>query len=303
MHYYQMKSLDLSIIIGNYNTKELLKKTLSSIYHYTKNINFEIIVIDDGSIDKSVEMVEIFFPKIKIKKNTRNLGYSKTYNIGTRLSNSRYVLHLSSDVYFTKDTSLDLILKFMDENPKIGIAGCKIIKHNGSLDAPCRHASPTIINVLFQTFGLYKLFPNIKSANYYMTYLPDNQITKVGGIIGAFMLIRKELIDDIGYLDEQFFIYCEDTDYCYRAIKAGWEVYYFPKVKVKHIHGGTTRQFKIRSLVNFHKGMFFYYIKHHANENFFLLNLIVYFGILFRFGLFVSIELLTYLRLKPDKIS
>lgn len=291
-----MKPLDLSIIIGNYNTQDLLKNTLSSIYKNIKNISYEIIAIDDGSIDGSVEMVKKNFPKIKIKKNTKNLGYSKTYNIGSKLSQSRYILHLNSDVYFTKNSPMDILLRFMDENPKIGIAGCKIIKYDGTLDLPCRHALPTIKNVFFQTFGLYKLFPKVKSLNYYMTYLPDNQITKVGGIIGAFMLIKKEVIKQIGYLDERFFIYCEDTDYCYRAIKAGWDVYYFPKIKVKHMHGGTTRQSKIKSLINFHRGMFLYYGKHHANENFFLLNLIVYTGIVARFMLFAVMELLNYRR-------
>src|SRR3972149_5947101 len=100
-----MKQFDISIIIGNYNTEKLLKRTLSSVYRNTKNISFEIIVVDDGSIDKSVEMVRKKFPKIKIKENTENLGYSKTYNIGTKLSKSRYILHLNSDVIFTKDSS------------------------------------------------------------------------------------------------------------------------------------------------------------------------------------------------------
>jgi len=277
-----MKLLDLSIIIGNYNTEELLKKTLTSIYKNTKNINYEIIVIDDGSVDGSVEMIKRNFPKIKIKKNIKNLGYSKTYNIGTKLSKSRYILHLNSDVFFTKDSSLDLIIKFMDKNPNIGIAGCKVIKHDGSLDLPCRRSLPTIKNVFFQTTGLYKIFPKNKSLNYYLTYLPDNKITKIECIMGAFMLIKKNLIKEIGYLDERFFIYSEDIDYCYRAIKAGWDVYYFPKIKVKHIHGGTTRQFKIKYLLNFHKGMFLYYNKHMARRNFFILNLLVYLGILIR---------------------
>lgn len=291
-----MKALDLSIIIGNYNTEKLLKRTLTSIYKNTRNINFEIIVVDDGSVDKSVEMVKKEFPKIKIKKNLKNLGYSKTYNIGTKLSNSRYILHLNSDVSFTKDSSLNLIIKFMDQNPNIGISGCKVIKHDGSLDLPCRRALPTIKNVLFQTTGLYKIFPKIKSLNYYLTYLPDDKIAKIECIMGAFMLIKKELIQEIGYLDERFFIYSEDIDYCYRAVKADWDIYYFPKIKVKHIHGGTTRQFKIKYLINFHKGMFLYYNKHFLKSNFFLLNYFVYLGIILRFICFTLIGLTSNLK-------
>ncbi|MBF8250051.1 MAG: hypothetical protein HW400_652 [Candidatus Levybacteria bacterium] len=288
-----MKQLDLSIIIGNYNTEKLLEKTISSVYRNIKNISFEIIVVDDGSSDRSVEMVKNKFPKIKIRENAKNLGYSKTYNIGTRLSKSRYVLHLNSDIFFTKDSSLDLIIKFMDKNQNIGISGCKIIKRDGSLDMPCKRSLPTIINVFSQTIGLYKIFPKIKSLNYYLTYIPDDEIARIECIMGAFMLIRKELIKKIGYLDERFFIYSEDIDYCYRAIKAGWSVYYFPKIKIKHMHGGTTQQFKFKYLLNFHKGMFLYYNKHFARKNLFLVNYLIYSGILLRLAFFTVIGLLS----------
>lgn len=295
-----MKLPDVSIVICNYNTSKILKNTLSSIYKNARNISFEIIVVDDGSTDDSVEMMNKYFPKIKVIRNIKNLGYSKSCNIGTKLAKGRYVLQLNSDVNFTKDTSIDLLIDFMNENPKIGICGCKIIRHDGSLDLPCKHAIPTLKNSFFQPFGLYKLFPKIKSINYYMTYLSDNEPAKVGGL-GAFMLIRKELIKQIGYLDERFFIYCEDTDYCYRAIKAGWDIYYFPKAKVIHMHGGTTSKFKLKALLLFHKGIFLYYNKHYSNQNFFLINLFVYAGILARLVLFMSIELLKYVKAKLNR--
>lgn len=287
---HTMKLPDISIVICNYNTSKILKNTLSSIYRNNKNISFEIVVVDDGSTDDSIEIIKKYFPKIKVIRNIKNLGYSKSCNIGTKLSKGKYILHLNSDVNFTKNTHMNSLIKFMDEHPNTGICGCKIVKTDGSLDLSCRHSLPTIRNSLFQPFGLYKLFPNIKSINYYMTYLPDNQITKVGGL-GAFMLIRRKLIEEIGYLDERFFIYCEDTDYCYRAIKAGWDIYYFPKIKVKHMHGGTTNQFPIRALLIFHKGIFLFYKKHYASKNFLLLNFIVYLGILVRLTLFTTFEL------------
>lgn len=297
-----MKYLELSIVICNYNTRKILKNTLFSIYKNTKGIAFEIIVVDDGSTDGSVEMIKKYFPKIKVIKNIKNLGYSKSCNIGTKLSKGKYILHLNSDVNFTKNTSMNLIMQFMDEHPNIGICGCKIIKNDNSLDLACRHAVPTLRNSFFQMFSLYKLFPKIKSINYYMTYLPDNQITKVGGL-GAFMLIRRKLIDEIGYLDDRFFIYCEDTDYCYRTIKAGWDIYYFPKIKAKHMHGGTTNQFRLRALLIFHKGIYLYYRKHYADRNFFLVNLIVYLGILIRLILFMLTELFKIPKVKLSKVK
>ncbi|MEK7572915.1 MAG: glycosyltransferase family 2 protein [Patescibacteria group bacterium] len=284
-----MKLLDLSIVICNYNTQEILQNTLSSIYKFTRNINFEIIVVDDGSTDNSVGMVKKYFPYVRIIKNYMNLGYSKSANKGTKISRGRYVLHLNSDVVFTKKTSLEKILEFMNKSPHIGISGCKIITNNGDLDLPCRHSIPSLLNSFFQMFSMYRLFPKIKSTNYYMTYFPVNQITKVGGL-GAFMIIRKDVIRKIGYLDERFFIYCEDTDYCIRTIKAGWDIYYYPKIAVKHMQGGTTNQLKMKSLLLFHKSILLYYKKHFSQKNFFLLNLIVYAGIYIRLILYIIVK-------------
>ena len=115
--------------------------------------------------------------------------------------------------------------------------------------------------------------------------------------------MQFSLIKNIGYLDERFFIYCEDTDFCYRAIKAGWDIYYYPKVKVMHMHGGTTNQFKIRALLFFHKGIYLFYKKHFANKNFFLLNFIVYIAILIRLSLYMGVEFLTYTKLKFSKTN
>ncbi len=296
------KQPDVSIIIGTYNTKNLVKKTLASIYRNAKNISVEIILIDDASEDGTYDMLINNYPDAVIIRNTKNLGYSKTYNKGTKLAKGRYILHINSDVQFTKDSHLDSIIKFMDENKTAGIVGCKVLKHNGKLDLPCRHAIPTLKNVLFQMFNLYRLFPMIRSTNYYMTYLNENQITEVGGILGAFMLIRRRVFKNIGFLDENFYLYCEDTDFCYRAIRAGWKVFYFPKITVKHIHGGTTRQFKMRALLMFHKGIYYYYKKHHSKNNSIILNYFVYLGITARLALFLSWDvLLSFYYLKNFK--
>lgn len=297
------KRLDLSIIIGTYNTKNLLKKTLFSIYRNTKNIMFEIILIDDASADGTYEVIKKQFPLIKIIKNEKNLGYSKTYNKGTKLAKGKYILHLNSDVYFTKNSNLALMIDFMDKNPRVGIAGCKVLKHNGVLDLPCRHAIPTLINVLFQMLSLYRLFYNIRKLNYYMTYLDESVITEVGGILGAFMLIRKKVFKKIGYLDENFYLYCEDTDFCYRAKRAGWEIYYYPKIAVKHLHGETTKQFRKHALIQFHVGMYYYYKKHHAKKNASIVNLIVLLAIILRFFLFFGFEISLYVKGKKIRLS
>ena len=289
------KPIDLSIIIGTYSSKELIRKTLRSIYQHTKRITFEIVLIDDASTDETYNDIRALFPKIIVLRNTKNLGYSKTYNKGTKLAKGRYILHLNSDVLFTKNSQLWRMIAFLDDHTEVGVAGCKVLKHNHQLDLPCRHAVPTIKNVFFQTFGLYTLFPFVKGLNYYMTYTNENRTTEVGGVLGAFMLIRRKTWKDVGYLDERFYMYCEDTDYCYRAIQSGWKVYYYPHIAIMHIHGGTTRQFRFKAVYLFHKGMAHYYRKHYAHQHITIANACVYTGIFFRFLLFVGVESVQYL--------
>jgi len=273
-------NIDLSIVISNYNTRELLKKTLVSSIKSTKNIRTEIIVIDDASSDKSAEMVKNEFPKLKLVQNITNKGYSKSYNIGTKLAKGRYILHLNSDITFLGKYKLDYLLEFMDDHPKIGITGCKIVKLNGRIDLPCKRAFPTISNIFWQTIGLSNLFPKNKLfGKYYLSYLNENEIQPVDCLMGAFMLIRKNVFKQIGLLDEQFFIYGEDIDFCYRTKKAGWEIYYNPKLIVKHHHGGTTNKSRLKHIFKFHHAMLLYYKKHLAKNNSYILNCFVYFGI------------------------
>lgn len=280
----KVDTLDISIIISTFNTKKLLRKTLSSIYSYFKGIRFEIIVIDDASDDGTRQAVKKYFPKVKIIKNKNNLGYSKSYNLGTKLAAGEYILHLNSDVEFIGKYSFDKMLLYMKKNKGVGVSGCKILKSNGALDLPCRRSFPTPMNILFQSVGLAKAFPKSKIfGNYYLTYLNEDKITEVDCIMGAFMLIKKDVFKTIGYLDENFFIYGEDIDFCYRVKNAGMKIVYFPKVLLKHLHGGTTSKFKSKYIWHFHYSMFQYYNKHFAKKNNFFLNTIVYIGIIIRF--------------------
>src|SRR3989338_5616307 len=170
--------LDLSIVISTFNTKGLLKKTLLSIYKTFKDITFEIIIVDDASKDGSADMVKKYFPKVRLITNANNLGYSKSYNLGTKISDGKYILHLNSDVQFISKSSFNKIISFMKSNPDVGITGCKILKSNGGLDLPCKRSFPTPTNIFFQTIGLAKMFPKNKYfGNYYLTYLDDNKTT------------------------------------------------------------------------------------------------------------------------------
>lgn len=286
---------DVSIIIGTYKTKNLTLKTLAFLFRNIGKSNYEVIVVDDGSNDGTFESIRKIYPKIQLLRNNKNLGYSKTYNRGTRVSKGRYILHLNSDVLITKSFDLNLLVRFMDKNPKIGIVGCRVLKKDGKLDFPCRHQIPTLGNVFFQMLGLYKYLPFFKKFNYYMTYLKETEVTEVGGILGAFMFIRRDVVNQIGYLDEKFFLYCEDTDYCYRAYKKGWKIYYYPKIFVKHLHGASTRKFRLKALVLFHKGIKYFYSKHYSKKNGELINYLVYWAIIIRFFIFFCLEVIAYL--------
>lgn len=276
---------DLSIIIGTHNTKKLLKNTLTSLQEMDLGkIRYEIIVIDDCSNDNTSDMLKSDFPFVSIIRNARNLGYSKSYNKGTKQALGKYILHLNSDVLFSKTSSLVELIHFMDNHKNIGIAGCRILKQNGRLDLPCKRSFPTLANVFFQTVGLARLFPSNKFfGNYYLGFLPERQLCEVDCIMGAFMLIRKEVFTKIGLLDERFFMYGEDIDFCFRAKRAGWKVLYYPKIVIKHVHGGSTKQNSWKYIWMFHGAMFLYYRKHVAKKTFFAINAIIYLAIVFRF--------------------
>ena len=293
---------DLSIIISNYNTKDFLAVCLDSIASHLKNVSYEIIVVDDASGDGSSDIIEKNYPQIILLRNKMNMGYSKSYNRGTKAAKGKYILHLNSDTTFSKPFDFSLLIKYLEIYPDIGILGVKIIKDNGKLDLPCKRSFPTLVNVFFQSTGLAFLFPQNKIfGNYYLSYLTENKIHEVDCLMGAFMLIKKEVIDEIGYIDERFYMYGEDIDFCYRAKKRGWKIVYYPKVSITHHHGGTTRQKGISSLWLFHYAMYQYYQKHFASTSFLLINLITYLAILLRFLLFVC--LFTVISLIPKRIS
>ncbi|MBI4004526.1 glycosyltransferase family 2 protein, partial [Candidatus Roizmanbacteria bacterium] len=240
--------------------------------------------VDDCSIDDSVAMVIKDFPTVRVIRNKTNIGYSKSYNIGTKQTKGRYILHLNSDITFENAIPLDNLIQYMDAHPTIGIAGCKLLKLNDTLDFPCKRSFPTISSVLFQSFGLSMLFSkNTLFGQYYLTYLDENKIHEVDCLMGAFMLIRREVVENIGLLDEQFFIYGEDIDYCLRTKQNGWKIIYYPKIIAKHYHGGTTHQTRWKHIVRFHTAMLQYYRKHYWNKKSLLIHIMVIFGIGIRF--------------------
>lgn len=269
-------TVDLSVVIVNYNGGELLELCLRSLYENLNNLNFEIILVDNCSTDSSLQIVEDRFPQVYLIKNTKNLGYAKANNQAIRRSTGRYVLLLNPDTALTPN-SVRTIVNFMERHPEVGICGPKVILPDGKLDAPCRRSFKTPATYFYKVFGLSKLFPkNKRFGKYYFSYLNENEITEVDAVIGAFLMIRIETIDQIGLLDEQFFMYCEDEDWCYRAKKAGWKVFYNPEAQVIHYKGTSTRQRSYRMVYEWHKAICLFHRKNIADCYPFVINGFVY---------------------------
>lgn len=276
--------MDCSIVIVNYNTKDLLLKCLHSVFTMKTAYDYEVIVVDNASDDDSVNSVKIYYPQAIILPQNKNLGYSKSNNKGIDISRGRYILLLNPDTIVEPETISEMI-RLMDENSHVGIAGCKIILPDGSLDKACKRTFPTPLNSFYHFSGLAKMFPNSKRFGAYnLTFLNENQISEVDSVVGAFMLVRKEVVEQIGMLDEDYFMYAEDVDWCLRAKNNGWTVLYYPKVNIIHYKRASSSKRRIRSLYHFYSSMLIFYRKHYMQKYGVIVKGLVYLGIWFAFS-------------------
>lgn len=231
----------LSIIIVSYNTRELLKKCLESAVNCQLLADsFEIFVVDNASTDGSVEMVQKEFPQVNLIASDKNLGFAKANNLALKQAQGDYILFLNPDTVVPLET-LPAMLKFMEENKDVGIATCKVELANGLLDWDCHRGFPTPWASLTRFLGCCKVFPKSKIFNqYYLGYLPMDKIHEIDSCAGAFLLTRREVLNEIGFWDEDYFFYGEDIDLCFRAKKAGWKVVYNPNAKIIHYKGASS---------------------------------------------------------------
>lgn len=279
--------MDLSIIIVNYNTKQLTLDCIASIYASTTTYSYEIILIDNHSSDATVEAVEQQFPQVKVIRNTTNTGFAKANNQGMQIASGRYVLLLNSDTVVQPDTFQTMLL-FMEEHPEIGASGCKVILPDGSLDKACKRGFPTPSASFYYAFGISKLFPkNPRFNQYQLGHLDPNESYPVDCLVGAFMLVRSEVILEIGGLDETFFMYGEDIDWCYRIKQAGWGIYYYSHTYIVHYKGGSAKRRPRKIIYEFHRAMWVFHRKHYHRHTHFFINIAVYSGIVLK--LFLSL--------------
>ena len=285
--------LDLGIVILNWNTRDLLKRCLETVYASQGDFTFKVVVVDNASTDESAAMVRSDFPQAQLIASKVNGGYSAGNNLGLRALGfkdkgrspdaPRYGLLLNPDTEVPVEGLRDMIA-FMDMHPKVGVAGPKLVLLDGGLDKACRRSFPTPLISLYHFSGLAKLFPNSpRFARYNMTYLPIDQEAEVDSVVGAYMQVRREAIEAVGLLDEVFFMYGEDLDWAYRIKNAGWSVVYHPQVVVKHVKRAASRQSQ-RAQLEFWRAMLIFYRKHYRTTTPLWLHSLIMTGLLLKGG-------------------
>ncbi len=276
--------IDLSVIIVNYNVKELLEQCINSIFTASADLNVEIIVVDNNSFDGSIAYMKSKFPsnpQLKLIDSPVNLGFAKANNLGAKEAKGEYLLILNPDTILQEDT-LDKTLKFYKENKGIGALTCKLILPNGQLDLACRRSFPTPFVAVYRIIGLSRLFPKSKTfGKYNLTYLDENNTYEVDAIVGAFMLIKKEIYDTVKGFDEDYFMYGEDLDLCYRIKKAGYKIFYYPETSIIHYKGESTKKSSISYVNNFY-GAMQVFVKKNLKTSFWLMNFLIRLSIIYR---------------------
>jgi GT2 family glycosyltransferase len=250
----------------------MLRDCLQSLYQNTR-LSFEVIVVDNNSQDGVVQMLHSEYPEITLVENQENAGYTHPMNQAMRLGRGRYLLQLNPDTLILPE-AIDRLVVFMDQHPEVGICGPKVLNRDRTLQKPCRRGEPRPWAVLTYFLGLSSLFPRSPLfSQYLLTYLDEDEIHEVDGVAGSCMMARRALIDQIGYLDERYFAYQEDADFCFRARQAGWKVYYMPGAQIIHYGSlGGSRVQPYRSIYEWHRSYFIYYRQHLAKDYLFFLN-------------------------------
>ena len=258
--------IDLSVSIVNCGNRDLLAQCLESIYRTIRQITFEVWVVDNGSTDGSAEMVRARFPQVAVIETAERLGYAASQNLALRRCRGRYVLVFNEDM-LVMPGALEVMVAFMDAHPDAGMVGCRLLNVEGSLQPSCR-AFPNLWIQLFRSLYLDKLFPGNRwtGANY-MSYWGHDTVREVDVIKGCCMLVRREVLEQVGLMDERFFLYYEETDWCYRTRRAGWKVYFTPDAEIIHYGEQATGRELARMTLIQHQSLLKYFRKHHGRAS------------------------------------
>jgi N-acetylglucosaminyl-diphospho-decaprenol L-rhamnosyltransferase len=280
---------DLAIVIVNYKARDLLRDCLRSI-EASQGAVPSVYVVDNASADGSVEMTREEFPGVHVLSLPDNIGYGAANNVGLRSALNevgcppRYLLLLNPDTVLPP-AALAQSIAFLDEHPKAGAVGPKLVRQDGSLDKACRRGFPTPAVALYHFLFLDRLFPHSpRFARYNATYLDADKQAEVDSLVGAFMLLRREALDQAGLFDESFFMYGEDLDLCFRIRQHGWQIWYDPDIAVLHYKGASSKQNSAKANYEFYRAMLLFHRKHFASRTFFLMNWLIVAAIVVKGG-------------------
>ena len=266
--------MDLSIIIVSWNTKELLLSCVKSVFEGGQGISREVIVVDNGSQDGSRQEVKKIFPFVRLVENERNLGFAKGVNQGLEIASGRYVLLLNPDTRM-KQGAIERLMSFMDVHPDTGVAGAQLLNPDGSKQNSIANF-PSLATELLNKSLLRRLFPKWfpgKEKNY-------SEPVEVNSVIGACMMVRREALDQVGLLDEDYFLFLEETDWCYRMKKGGWKIFHVPQAEVFHLQGKSAEADKKRARVEYFRSRYHFFKKNRGGGQWSILLA----GLLIRLG-------------------
>ncbi len=283
---------DVSVVIVNYNVREFLEQALTSVERASSGLNVEVFVVDNNSVDGSVKMVRDRFPDVQLIANEHNAGFARANNQAIREAQGRHILILNPDTLLQEDT-LRKLVSFMDANEDAGAVGCRILNPDGTFAPESRRAFPTPSVALYRMVGLSRLFPRSRVfARYNLGYIPADQQCEVDALSGSCMMVRREALlrsresafdyqgdvaplepgdfvveDGAGLFDEEFFMYGEDLDWCFRIQQAGWRIFYTPETQIIHYKGESTRKGELRYVRLFYGAMLRFTDKHFAGKH------------------------------------
>ncbi len=253
---------DLSVIIVNWNVRDLLRRCLHSILASLPACQLEIIVVDNGSTDGSPEMVRTEFPQVHLMANPDNRGFTAANNQGLAVARGRYVLLLNPDTEVVGD-ALETLVAFADAHPDVGVVGPQLLNPDGTVQSS-RRRFPTLATALLESTWLQPYAPRRLLARYYVLDRPDDEVQDVDWVTGAALMARREAVEQVGPLDEGFFMYSEELDWCRRFRAAGWRVIYLPTARIIHHEGKSSEQVLPARHIHFQTSKIRYFRKYHG---------------------------------------
>ena len=254
--------MDVSVIVVNWNTRDFLRQCLRSVYAHTRDVSFEVIVVDNASEDGSPHMVRSECPKVTLIQNDRNRGFAAANNQAIRRARGKYVLLLNSDTRVL-DGAIDRTFAFAEGHPEAAVIGCKVHDlRDNAVQFTC-HQYPSPLNLLLSVSGASRLAPKSRFlGRQMMAWWGYNEVREVDTIAGCFMFVRQDAIRQVGMLDEQYFMYVEDIDWCFRFREAGWKVVFYPDAEIDHFTGRSSKMANRNMEIERRKSLLMFFAKH-----------------------------------------